>query len=330
MDPAARLRSQSRGAGAELESIEVRTVDRWSLRADVWEPTHASVPRAPLVGAGRRGGDGAAIGVAVLAHALMARRGAFDRPKGAGFAPFLAARGWCVVAFDFRGHGESRPPDAASATSFGYDDLVARDLPAVFDFAGWRAREGLPVVAIGHSLGGHVTLAALATNAVRADAAVALGAAPWIPELEPSMRRWWLKRAIVTAMLAVARRSGRFPARALRLGSDDEPQTFVADLERFARTGRWASAEGVDYLGALSRLHIPVLSVVSEGDRLECRPACGVRLATRLGASSDVLRVTCGDEDSRAPDHMGILTNGRARSTWARMEEWMRAKTCRC
>ena len=110
MGPAARV----------SESIEVRTADDWSLRADLVE---ASEPRT---------------GVAVLAHAAMARRTEFDRPRGAGLARFLADRGWQTIAFDFRGHGESRPV-RGPARPFRYDDFVEGDVAAVCDFARWQA-----------------------------------------------------------------------------------------------------------------------------------------------------------------------------------------------
>src|ERR1700677_65241 len=73
------------------EVVEVRTTDGWSLRADLDEPA------------------GEPVGVAVLAHAMMARRTEFDRPQGAGLRQRLVARGWRVISFDFRGHGDSGP-----------------------------------------------------------------------------------------------------------------------------------------------------------------------------------------------------------------------------
>src|SRR4051812_17213988 len=97
--------------GDGSEEIEIHTSDGRALRATVREPRMR------------------VRGVVVLAHAMMARRIEFERPRGKGLARFLAEHGWRTIAFDFRGHGDSGPGAAEGAT-WTYDDLVDRDLPA--------------------------------------------------------------------------------------------------------------------------------------------------------------------------------------------------------
>ncbi len=290
-----------------LESLDIRTRDGWSLRADVHTP------------------EGASAGVAVLAHAAMARRTEFYRPEDASLASFLVDRGWIVVAFDFRGHGDSRPT-AGEGGAYAYDDFVAGDLSAICEFAREQARGGRPVVVLGHSLGGHVALAAQGTGAIAVDAVVGIAAAPpFLREHEPSLARWMVKRAVFAAMLAVARRAGRFPARLLRLGSDDETLACCEDLARFASTDRWASVDGrVDYRASLANVRVPVLQVVSEGDRFECVPECGERFIACCGGPWEVLRVEEGDDGGPPPGHMELVTSRRVRSVWERVDRWMR------
>jgi predicted alpha/beta hydrolase len=300
---AARSASAPRGGS---ETLEIRTRDGWALRADVHEPREGLV------------------GVAVLAHAMMARRTEFERPKGAGVAAMLVDRGWRVVNFDFRGHGDSGP-SAREGAAFRYDDFVAHDVPAAYEFARSRLRKKRPVVLVGHSLGGHVGLAAQGCGLVAFDAIACIGANVWLRDFEASLPRWLVKRAALAAVAAVCRRVGRFPARMLRLGSDDESRPYVEDQERFARTGRWASADGArDYLAALSHVRVPVLQVVSDGDRLECVPESGARFVARCGGGHEVVRLARGDDGGPAPDHMGMVTGGRVRSAWADVEAWMR------
>jgi predicted alpha/beta hydrolase len=296
--------SQPRGGGAE--SIEIRTADGWALRAEVRDP------------------PGDVAGVAVLAHAMMARRTEFDRPSGGGVAALLLERGWRVIAFDFRGHGESGPA-ARDGGRWGYDDLVRGDLPAVHAFARSRLRRRRPVVLVGHSLGGHVGLAAQGLGLVAFDAVACVAANVWLRDLEPSPARWIVKRAALAAVAAAARRLGRFPARALRLGSDDESRAYFEDFDRFARTGAWTSHDGaLDYLAALARVRVPVLQLVSDGDRLECVPACGSRFVARCGGATEVVRVASADDGGPAPDHMGLVTGGRIHGPWNRVEAWMK------
>ncbi len=288
------------------EAIDLRTSDGWSLRADVHEP--AAEP----------------VGTAVLAHAMMAGRRTFDRPAGRGVAAQLLERGWRVIAFDFRGHGDSAPR-VSDGASFGYDDLVRYDLPTVHEFARSRSDAGGTVILVGHSLGGHVALAAQGTGRTSFDGMVGVGANVWLRELEPSARRWLVKRGVMAGLLAVSRRVGRFPARRLRLGSDDEPREYFEDFDRFARSGRWSSRDGEDYLAALARVRAPVLQLVSEGDRLECVPESGARFVARCGGPHEVVVVSRADDGGPAPGHMGLVTSGRVGSAWARVESWMRA-----
>lgn len=290
----------------EVEQIEIRSIDGCSLRAELSLQT------------------GKPVGVAVLAHALMTSRSEFSPAQDGGFARFLTERGWRVVAFDFRGHGDSGV-DGGGRPSPGYDDLVARDMPAVCDFARSQSGRQGPVIVVGHSLGGHVALAAQATGAIRVDAIVALGAAVWLSGLEPSLARWAVKRAMLAAAMAVSRRVGRFPARALHLGSDDVPGWLLEDLERYARSGKWTSSDGgIDYLAALASVQIPVLHVTSEGDRFECVPECGERFAARCGRQTQTLRIGRADVDDLPPSHMGLVTSSSARGAWDQVEAWMR------
>lgn len=308
--PAPQPRRQStRRAQGELETLDIRTADGWSLRADVHEPS------------------GDPCGVAVLAHAMMAGRSEFYRPQGRGLARFLVLRGWSVVAFDFRGHGDSGPR-ADQGARYGYDDLVARDLPAVYAFARSRVRRKRPVILVGHSLGGHVGLAAQGTELVSFDGIVAFAANVWLRELEPSRRRWLAKRAVLSAAIHASRRVGRFPARAIRIGNNDESLEYFEDLARFTRTSAWVSRDGArDYLGSLGRVRAPIVQVVTDGDRINCAPECGARFVERCGGPREVVRVSRGDDGGPAPDHMGLVTGGNANAAWGRAEEWIRTHT---
>jgi alpha-beta hydrolase superfamily lysophospholipase len=235
---------------ADYEELEIRTADGANLRAKLVERVR---PRATLV----------------LAHAMFARKSAFRR-LGDALVDYR------TLAFDFRGHGDSSAPE-----EWGYDALVARDLPAVVESV--RARWDEPVVIVGHSLGAHVALASQATGALSADAIVMLAGNVWIRALEPSTARWLAKEGIARGMLAIADRNGVFPARKMRMGSDDASKRYMHDLFRGVTEDAWRSDSGTDYLAAIGNVSIPVASVLGAADRIMCHPECGQRFARRCG-----------------------------------------------
>jgi predicted alpha/beta hydrolase len=289
-----------------VEQLEIRTDDGHALRADVREP--------------RRG---KAVGVAVLAHAMFARKSEFERPAGKGLARFLAERGWRTIAFDFRGHGESGKA-AAEGASWTYDDLVSRDLPAVVECARARAKRG-KVVVVGHSLGAHVAVASQGVGRLGADAIVGFAANIWMRRLEPSLARWAVKRATLLLVEETCRRKGYFPVRALRLGSDDEATAYLAALCRFAKSGVWGSDDGAhDYAEAAGRVKVPVMQIASEGDLLNCVPACAERFLALTAGEKRYELVRRADDGGRPPGHMAMVTSDRAARAWAAAEAWMR------
>ncbi len=285
------------------EEIEILTGDGVSLRAVAMEP--AAPPFATVI----------------LAHAMFARKSEFLRPPSTCLAAFFRGRGYRAIAFDFRGHGDSG--GVTTREGWRYDDLVVHDLPAVVSSA--RARGEGRVFVVGHSLGGHVALASQGTGHLDADAIVAVAANVWLTSLEPSPVLRALKRGISSAGARLVSRVGFFPARGLRLGSDDEAGEYMQAIFAPARMGAWRSASGDDYLAALANVQIPVYALTSEGDRLNCTPASGEALARRCGGPVHLERVVSRDDGSPPPSHMGLVTDPRTRLPWTRVDAWLRA-----
>jgi predicted alpha/beta hydrolase len=238
---------------------------------------------------------------------MFARKSEFGHAGRSGLAQLYAAEGWRTIAFDFRGHGESSP-----SADWGYDDLVRVDLPAVVECARARAHD-LPVVVVGHSLGGHVALASQAAGHLHADGLLLIAANVWLRRLESSRARWGAKLLIGRAMQEISARVGRLPAKRLGVGSDDATARFVGDVLRVMREDAWVSEDGViDYLAALRHLAVPVHAIVSEGDTLMCHPDAGERFVSAIRERLEITRIRRGDDGSKAPSHMGIVTTSAA------------------
>jgi alpha-beta hydrolase superfamily lysophospholipase len=294
------VRSAVASPRVSFEELEIRTSDGATLRALVVDPPEGVELRATLV----------------LAHAMNAKKTAFGHRSRPGLSSALAARGFRTVAFDFRGHGDSTEPLAGSESR--YDDLVQLDLPAVVDCV--RARgEGKLVVVVGHSLGGHVALAAQGTGTMAADAIVTLASNVWLRELEPSRVRWGMKRALARTVLAAATGAARMPKipalERLRAGRGDASTPYVRDVVRSVTDGTWMSRDGsADYLCGLANVKVPVGAVLGDRDRMRCHPSSGEAFVRRCAGRVAVFHAAAG--------HMELVTSHRAWPAVLEAVEW--------
>jgi predicted alpha/beta hydrolase len=266
-------------------------------------------------------------GVVLLGHAMMANRRSLDRPRGRGLASTLRAAGLATYALDVRGHGKSGP-GAGEGGDWSYDDVVLQDLPAAIGFVRER-HPAAPLAVLGHSLVGHATLALLGQRpelCSAVDAVVSVAANVWIPQDEPSGAYRLGKWLFLAGMGLAAWPLGRFPARALGIGSDDEAPSYVEQFQVLRSSGRWLSLDGwTDYLEGLHRVRVPVLAVVGRGDRLLCRPECSRRFHRHL-TGARVWHWTAGRGAHGLlydPDHMQIVTDARSAPVWEEVAGWL-------
>jgi len=124
------------------------------------------------------GGGGGAPSV-VLLHAITASRGYVVHGS-----KLLPRRGFAIVAYDARGHGESSP--APRDSGYPYDELVA-DVAAVFDEV---VGEGRAVLA-GSSMGAHTAVAFALQHPERLSGLVVIGPAyNGLPASDEVLTEW--------------------------------------------------------------------------------------------------------------------------------------------
>lgn len=136
-------------------------------------------------------------GVVQVNHGLAEHAARYGR-----FADFLASRGFATYAQDHRGHGSTKAPDAPLGRFANQDggSKVIADVAAVHDLIA-SEYPGVPVIAMGHSMGGMICMNFLQAHSAR----VAAGSI-WNSDLTGGL----LARA-ATGILAFER---------MRLGSD--------------------------------------------------------------------------------------------------------------
>jgi predicted alpha/beta hydrolase len=283
---------------SSTEIIALSTATGTSLTVEVRDP-----PRARAT--------------AILLHSSLASRRIWSSPSSDGFAAVLAEHGVRTLALDFRGHGESGV-SASRGGSWSFDDLARHDLPALCH----AARERWPrdrLTLVGHSLGGQVALAAVATGVAEADAIAVIATNVWLPSEEPNLLLRAKKAAVTRLMRTITRARGYFPARALGVGSDDEAAAYVEGWTSNWARDRWMSDDlAVDYFEVMEKIRCPVLAITSLADRLLCTPQCAFRFIGRASRASVRFEMIRRSDQGAAPppDHMEIVTARRAVSTW--------------
>ena len=261
-----------------MDELEVRTVDGVTLRIDR--------VRAPA----RRG-------AVVCLHAMMTDGRYFGARRDGSFAAALAQAGLDVYVADFRGHGRSVPPRAGK-DDWSFDDLVERDLPAIVEAVTAEASE---LAILGHSLGGLVACAAIATRRIPAPRVLGLAATSvWLGETPA-------RRAVMAAYRGVAALFGRAPIRALRAGTADESRSYVDQLASWSSTGRWTSLSGADYLAQLAAIATPAFAFTGAGDWM-CRPFDAGAIASRIPTCEPLRIVGTRHGDAIDPDHFQLFT----------------------
>ncbi|MFL6862340.1 MAG: alpha/beta fold hydrolase [Allosphingosinicella sp.] len=235
-------------------------------------------------------------------------------------------RGWNVTAFDWRGQGGSRGTiEDGHLDSF---DPLVDDLAGLV--AAWRTEAKGPRVAVGHSMGGHLLLRALAERDLGLDAAVltapmlAINSAPMPP-----------LAAMATASFMAAIGLGRRPA--WHQPKTPPPprgslrQTILTGCpERYEDELFWWEQEPAYHLGApswgwlkaayestaqltperLAAVETPVLLVGTDRDRL-VDPAAIRRAARQLPHAELLMFPAAGHELLREADPVRLAALAR-------------------
>lgn len=230
---------------------------------------------------------------------------------GGGLAHFLGAAGLDVWLADLRHHGESAREPRAGAWTF--EDWILNDAPTLVA----RVREetdGAPLAWIGHSAGGAAGLCWLA----RVAAAAPLGAVVTLGTPGPR-RVGAVRRALAASTIGLSRALGRFPARALRFGSEDEASGIIAEWMEWNVRGAWRGTDGFDYFGGLASVTTPYLGVAGGADRIFAPPEACRQVVERVGSARKQLAVEPG------LSHRGLVLSGRARSLcWPNVVVWLK------
>lgn len=228
--------------------------------------------------------------------------------RGVGLARTLGDAGFYACALDPRGHGLSDRPTPGD--HWDIDHWARFDVPAAL--AALRS----PAHVIAHSAGGAVVLAALSA----------------LPELHEHVHKVvvigtplpWLQpwRGFGAGLIrGLSRLLGRFPARLLRIGPEDELAGVMMQWMTWNLEGHWIGNDGVDYTAGLDRLSMPFLVIAGTKDHFYAPPKAVRGLFDLIGSDEkEFVEFSAG--------HVGIVVSRQARQeVWPRILDFLSMRT---
>lgn len=260
-------------------------------------------------------GDAKAARAAVLVVPAMG----VEQQYYAAFAQWLAARGYFVVTFDYRGMGHSRR-GALRALKADVLTWAEQDTGAMVAFLRGHAGDK-PLLWFGHSLGGQIFGMVPGHEHFRAMVTVAAGSGYW-REYAPRLRRiapllWFV---IVPLSVPLA---GYFPGRALGMIGD-----VPAGVMR-----QWRSwCLDPDYLFGVmpaavrehyAALRLPLLSLSFTDDEYLSRRNIESLHGFYAGAAREMNRIAPADVGVPSIGHFGFFRKRFEATLWSRAGNWL-------
>lgn len=255
----------------------------------------------------------------VLLHPATAVTQAFYVP----FASYLAGLGFSVLTYDYRGTGRScgTPLRDCKVTMA---DWIEHDVAAVTGWAGARF-PGLPLLAVGHSVGGHAIALSSASRALQAGVMVAshAGVTRTISGVRERLRVWCV---INLVMPLACRVLGYTPGRRLGLG-EDLPSSVMLQWGRWSRMPNYFYDDpAMQAAQRAARVHLPLLVLGFDDDPWANPRAVDALLRPLVNARIERLQFAPGDADVPAIGHMGFFRKRCEPVLWPQLGGWLLAQ----
>ena len=280
------------------------------------EPVSIALPKGASVEANLWQAPGAI--AVVLLHPATAVTQRYYEP----FAQYLAQLGLTVVTYDYRGTGRSRP-----AQLRGFDvsmsDWMNEDVGGVTQWAAQRFPQ-LPLLAVGHSLGGHAL--ALGVGVDRLHAAVMIashaGVTATIRGAAERARVWLVMRILTPVLCALF---GYMPGRRLGIG-EDLPRAVMTQWSRWtAMPNYFFDDPAMDAARRMAKVRLPLLVLGFEDDPWANRVAIDKLTTPLVNARIERRQVTPAEAGLSAIGHMGFFRKRSEARLWPLVANWLLA-----
>ena len=259
--------------------------------------------------------DGGA--VAIIAPAMGVHQGFY-----AAFARWLAGQGVSVYTFDYRGVGDSAPPDGKlRGFKATIHDWATLDCAAVIDDAAKRF-PGRPIYWIGHSVGAQILGLIPNRDRVRAMLSVAAGSGYYRYNARPL--RYYVLSLWTVVMPVALRLSGYFPGKKLRLVGD-LPYGVAEQWRRWCLASHYLGAEGDEVRAQLAEVDVPITALSMQDDEMMTLRGTRALFSLYSRAKLDVQRLRPADYGLPAIGHFGFFRSKMEETLWPMVPAWMGA-----
>lgn len=272
---------------------------------------------------------GASLG-AILFKALDAKGVVLIHPATAvtqgfyeAFARYLCGHGLHVLTYDYRGTGQSRPR-SLRGFEVTMSDWMLEDVGAVTRWARARFPE-LPLLAVGHSVGGHAIGLSPETAQLRAALLVAThaGITRTIRGRAERLRVWAVMRLLAPILCAFL---GYMPGRRIGLG-EDLPRGVMLEWSRWTTLPRYFFDDpALDAAARMARVEIPLLAFGFDDDPWANPHAMDILLSRYTGAPPERRQVNAGALGLPGIGHMGFFRRRCEAALWGEAAAWLLAR----
>jgi predicted alpha/beta hydrolase len=275
------------------ESARIPARDGYQLAATLFRPDTAN-------------------GRAVLVHAATGvKRGYYAK-----FADHLAARGFTVLTFDYRGIGDSRNGSLRGFKA-SMSDWAEQDAAGALDFLSEKAG-GAKLLCVGHSFGGNGLGVVPGIERYAAALFVGTQSGYWRHWPGAGLPAMWLLTHLLLPSVSAA--LGYFPMKLLGQG-EDLPGGVASEWASWCRNPRYAS--GVVGAEGYARLTAPIRSYWVSDDTYAPRPAAEALFDLYPKASAKELVPVDAAEHGGGIGHFGFFRERFRDTLWTDAADWL-------
>jgi len=284
--------------GVSASAVTIPARDGYPLGATLHLPC-----RAPPVGL-------------VLVHAATAMPARYYAP----FASALAGHGLAALTYDYRGIGASRPP---RLRGFGARMRDWIDLDAEGAMAWARAAyPGLPLLAVGHSLGGHA-IGLCDGSRHLAGAALVSSAVAWIGYVQGATERLRVRSLLQVVGPALVRACGYAPMRRLGMGEDLPGPAFREWAHWIGQRRYFFDDDTMDAAARFARVQASLLLVGADDDPWTPAPAIDLLGSYFTGALCTRWHIAPSDTITGRIGHAGFFREEHGNTLWPCLINWL-------